>query len=265
MSRNTIIANCKNYLGRPYVWGGESMEEGGYDCSGYAYRVLKDSGYPVCRTTAQGYSKLGVTVPYEKAEPGDLLFFGKSTSAITHIAIYAGAGTMYESIGGSKNTKYNPGKGVSYSKVSRRSDLILIKNIAGDPMPPAASSDPKPPTASDAPKPPAASGNTKPPTASGNTKPPTASGAPAVHYQVGQIYTLQAEMKVRQGPGTNYAAKTHQMLTQNGQQHDSDRDGALDRGTQVTCKEVQNVGDDIWLRIPSGWVAARYNGTVYVK
>ena len=183
MSRNTIIANCKNYLGKPYVWGGESMEEGGYDCSGYAYRVLKDSGYPVCRTTAQGYSKLGVTVPYEKAEPGDLLFFGKSTSAITHIAIYAGAGTMYESIGGSKNTKYNPGKGVSYSKVSRRSDLILIKNLAGDPMPPAASSDPKPPTASDAPKPPAAS------------------GAPAVHYQVGQIYTMQSDMKVPDGKG----------------------------------------------------------------
>lgn len=132
MDRNAIIANCKKYLGRPYVWGGESMAEGGYDCSGYAYNVLRDSGYPVNRTTAQGYSKLGKAVPYSKAGIGDLLFFGKSASAITHIAFYAGNGNMYESIGGSKNTKNNPGKGVSLSKVSRRNNLILVKSIVDD-------------------------------------------------------------------------------------------------------------------------------------
>ena len=26
---NQIIENCKKYLGKPYVWGGESMSEGG--------------------------------------------------------------------------------------------------------------------------------------------------------------------------------------------------------------------------------------------
>ena len=89
---NQIIENCKQYLGKPYVWGGESMSEGGYDCSGYAYNVLRDSGFKVNRSTAQGYSKLGTTVSYSKANKGDLLFFGKSTSKITHIAIYAGNG-----------------------------------------------------------------------------------------------------------------------------------------------------------------------------
>lgn len=127
---NQIIENCKKYLGKPYVWGGESMSEGGYDCSGYVYNVLRDSGFKVNRSTAQGYSKLGTTVSYSKANKGDLLFFGKTKSSISHIAFYAGDGKMYESIGGSSNTKSNPGKGVILSNVSRRSDLILVKRIA---------------------------------------------------------------------------------------------------------------------------------------
>ena len=125
-----IIENCKKYLGKPYVWGGESMSEGGYDCSGFAYNVLRDSGYKVARTTAQGFSSLGTAIAYSNAIAGDLLFFGKSKSSINHIAIYAGDGKMYESIGGSSNTKSNPGKGVTLSNVSRRSDLILVKRIA---------------------------------------------------------------------------------------------------------------------------------------
>ena len=44
IKRDDIIENCKKYLGRPYVWGGESMEEGGYDCSGLVYRVLSGPG-----------------------------------------------------------------------------------------------------------------------------------------------------------------------------------------------------------------------------
>lgn len=320
MNRNGIIANCKKYLGKPYVWGGESMEEGGYDCSGYAYNVLRDSGYNVNRTTAQGYSKLGTQVPYTKAEPGDLLFFGKSTSSITHIAIYAGSGNMYESIGGSKNTKYNPGKGVCYSKVSRRNDLILVKNIVGD------SNSNNTSTASST-----TTANVSVPRTwlqkgdkgekvktmqlmlvaigyscgkngvDGNfgndtykavtnfqkenglkadgfygdvskkkleelyNKKVSTTTTTKNFYKVGQVYTLQAEMKVRKGPGTNYAAKTHFMLTKDGQNHDADGDGALDKGTKITCKEVKTVGNDTWIKSPSGWIAAIYNGKVYVK
>ena len=127
MKASTILVNCAKYLGKPYVWGGESMEEGGYDCSGYVYNVLKDSGMKVGRSTAQGYSSLGTTVT--EAKEGDLLFFGKSTKSITHIAICAGNSKMYESIGTSRNTKTNVGKGVTLSNMSRRKDLILIKRI----------------------------------------------------------------------------------------------------------------------------------------
>lgn len=84
-------------------------------------------------------------------------------------------------------------------------------------------------------------------------------------YTVGQVYTLQVELKVRKGPGTSYAAKTHSELTDSGKTYDTDGDGALDAGTKVTCKEVSVVGNDIWIRCPSGWLAAYYNGNTYIK
>lgn len=129
-SKNTIIDNCKKYLGKPYVWGAESMSEGGYDCSGYAYNVMKDSGMKVSRTTANGFRSIGKKVNLNEKAESDLLFFGENDNAY-HIAFYAGNGMMYESIGDSKNTKYNPGKGVVLSKV-RITDLMEVRRIADD-------------------------------------------------------------------------------------------------------------------------------------
>ena len=122
------IEKAKSYLGVPYVWGGESMSEGGFDCSGYVYNVLNDSDIKVSRTTAQGY--YNTFKKYEVAKTsicsGDLLFFGKSKSSISHIAIALSSTEMIESIGTKKNTKTNKGKGVSISNITRRKDLVAI-------------------------------------------------------------------------------------------------------------------------------------------
>lgn len=133
-TRKEMIANAKKYLGKPYVWGGESMQEGGFDCSGYCYNVMQDSGFNVSRNTAQGYFDTIGTITQNPQE-GDLVFFGKSDKQITHMAVYAGTGKMYESIGSSKNTKKNPGKGVTFSKVSRRSDVVAYKKICTEVAP----------------------------------------------------------------------------------------------------------------------------------
>lgn len=230
INRDDIIKNCKKYLGRPYVWGGESMEEGGYDCSGLVYRVLRDSGFQVGRTTSQGYRAIGRKISPGNRKKGDLLFFGNSERA-NHVSIYDENGKMYESIGSSSNTKDNPGPGVTYSDISRRSDMIEVRTLFDDGQ----------------------AGTDKGPGGAGND------------YQVGEVYTLQAEMKVRTGAGTNYRAKSYSELTANGKKHDSDRDGAVDVGTKVTCKGIQTVGKDIWMLTPSGWIAAVYQGKTYIK
>jgi hypothetical protein len=95
------------------------------------------------------------------------------------------------------------------------------------------------------------------------TTKPTTSSVPI--FTVGKVYTLQVELKVRTGAGTNFIAKLHSQLTADGRKHDKDKDGALDVGTKVTCKEVKVVGSDVWIKGPSGWMAAYYQGQYYIK
>ena len=106
-------------------------------------------------------------------------------------------------------------------------------------------------------------GSSTPGSASSGSGNKTTSSAPS--YKVGNTYTLQSNMVVRTGAGTNYRAKKHSELTADGRKHDKDKNGCLDKGTEVTCKQVKNVGNDIWMKIPSGWIAAYYNKKTYVK
>lgn len=96
----------------------------------------------------------------------------------------------------------------------------------------------------------------------------TPTPAPVVskpEYKIGKNYELQVELNVRTGPGTNWPKKSWNQLTTDGKKHDKDRDGALDPGTVITCLEIKTVGANIWMRCPSGWLAAYFNGKTYIK
>jgi cell wall-associated NlpC family hydrolase len=87
-------------IGYPYVWGGESdsntsrygpQAHGGYDCSGFVWRVFKLSGNPAGdeikgRTAAQmaGEIPRSQRLSYTEIGPTDLVFFG---SPIYHVGI----------------------------------------------------------------------------------------------------------------------------------------------------------------------------------
>lgn len=129
MNSNDIITEAKGFLGKPYVWGGESDAEGGYDCSGLLYAVLRKCNYPCSRLTASGYSMMGTAVATDQMQAGDFLFFGKP---VTHCAIYIGHGQMIESRGSRSNTKTNSGTGVVISNVSRRSDLTAVRRYCDE-------------------------------------------------------------------------------------------------------------------------------------
>lgn len=73
-----------HYLNAPYLWGGKSPF--GIDCSGFTQMVFKISGYRLERDSAM-QAKQGRSVEsLEKAEPGDLCFFGTKTK-INHVGI----------------------------------------------------------------------------------------------------------------------------------------------------------------------------------
>jgi cell wall-associated NlpC family hydrolase len=87
-------------IGYPYIWGGESdtrssrygpQAHGGYDCSGFVWRVFKLSGNPAGdeikgRTAAQmaGEIPRSQRLTYSEIGPTDLVFFG---STIYHVGI----------------------------------------------------------------------------------------------------------------------------------------------------------------------------------
>ncbi|MCI5557677.1 MAG: N-acetylmuramoyl-L-alanine amidase, partial [Dorea formicigenerans] len=105
----------------------------------------------------------------------------------------------------------------------------------------------------------AVAGTTAP--ASTPTPEPATSGP---SYRAGTVYTLLADhLRVRTGPGTGYATKSRKQLTVNAREH-AYSNGTLKKGTRVTCKDVRKVGSDIWIKIPSGWIAAYYGGKKYV-
>ena len=82
-------------------------------------------------------------------------------------------------------------------------------------------------------------------------------------YKVGKNYKIIADaLNVRYTPAGK--KKPKKALTADGQKH-ATPNGALKKGTPVTCKGTKNVGGNIWMQIPSGWIAAYYNKKKYVK
>jgi cell wall-associated NlpC family hydrolase len=88
-----LVAAATKYLGTPYVWGGESLEEGGLDCSGLVQRSLADLGITDVPRVARDQMTLGTEVAsLAEARAGDLVVFGGGT----HIGIYVGDGKMID-------------------------------------------------------------------------------------------------------------------------------------------------------------------------
>ncbi len=73
------------YLGVPYLWGGDSPK--GFDCSGLVAYVYAQLGVSLPHYAAAQYG-LGVAVPRDQLQPGDLVFF----DGLDHVGIYIGSG-----------------------------------------------------------------------------------------------------------------------------------------------------------------------------
>jgi cell wall-associated NlpC family hydrolase len=82
-------------VGKPYVWGGETPGVG-FDCSGLTQAAYRAAGISLPRTAQAQYDAGPLVTPGALLEPGDLVFFGASTSRISHVGIYAGTGQMVD-------------------------------------------------------------------------------------------------------------------------------------------------------------------------
>lgn len=100
--QNKFIKFAKKWIGYPYVWGGDSPTEGGFDCSGLMYYDYSSTfGFPIKRTAAMGaadsrYPKIS----FSELQPADLIYFwDEDRSRISHTGMYLGKGFFIHSSG----------------------------------------------------------------------------------------------------------------------------------------------------------------------
>lgn len=73
----SAVAVAKQYVGWPYIWGGSSPSDGGFDCSGLLYYAYKQAGYTGWTGRETTYTLLNKgrrVVSANDLKPGDMLF-----------------------------------------------------------------------------------------------------------------------------------------------------------------------------------------------
>jgi cell wall-associated NlpC family hydrolase len=119
-----VLTTAVRFIGYPYVWGGESefpespfgpQVHGGFDCSGFVWRVYKVEQYAdggtlpdmlQGRTTyaMSGEVPASQRIPFAKLQPADVIFFGamgakSKPKQVDHMGIYLGNGWFIHSSG----------------------------------------------------------------------------------------------------------------------------------------------------------------------
>ena len=117
-----VLTTAVRFIGYPYVWGGEferpqspygAQPQGGFDCSGFAWRVYKVQSYPGApqlaevlrgRTAAAmaGEVPRRLRIKPARLAPADLMFFGPGgphaqPARIDHVGISLGNGWLIQS------------------------------------------------------------------------------------------------------------------------------------------------------------------------
>ena len=82
-----VLDAVQQYLGLPYVWGGNDPAVG-LDCSSFVQNVYKDLGYTLPRVTWDQMNSGTEVASMAQAQPGDLLISHDGG----HVAIYLGNG-----------------------------------------------------------------------------------------------------------------------------------------------------------------------------
>lgn len=129
--RNEIIAYARQFIGRPYVLGGQSLTKGS-DCASFITLIYSNFGYnwPMGSVSTLYDNCGGREVSADDMKPGDIIFFGRGGKKL-HVAIYAGDGRIIHAMdrahGVCEINLYRPGTKLTYSGRS----ILSIRRIIG--------------------------------------------------------------------------------------------------------------------------------------
>ena len=119
--RLSIVRNALQYVGNPYVYGGNNPNTG-VDCSGFTKYIMANTAGVYLNRTAASQSTQGQAVSAEEARPGDLVFYSNGAS-VNHVAIYIGEGRVVHAS--------NERVGITTSNMYYRTPVKIV-NVLGD-------------------------------------------------------------------------------------------------------------------------------------
>ena len=120
-SRSEVANYAMNFIGTPYVWGGNDVRNG-IDCSGFVKKMYGEIGVPLPRTAAE-QAMVGLPIHrLEELRQGDRLYFWSfNRNKIGHTGIYLGNGYFVHSSTG------HDGVGTDYLTTKWRKILVAAR------------------------------------------------------------------------------------------------------------------------------------------
>lgn len=112
VSGNDVVSYACQFIGNPYVWGGESLTDGA-DCSGFIKSVYANFGISLPHSSV-ALQRAGSEVSYENAQPGDIVCYAG------HVAIYMGGGQIVHAS--------SPSTGIKTGSATYRS-IISVRRV----------------------------------------------------------------------------------------------------------------------------------------
>lgn len=135
-----VVSFAVDYVGYPYVWGGEWHEPspsgyccgyqpvGGFDCSGITWWVMKESvegwdntpprpyaGWALPQRTSATMASVGKKIAFKDLRAGDLMFYdGDGNGRIDHVNTYVGNGWSIDSGSSNAGVTFTNVKGTWY-------------------------------------------------------------------------------------------------------------------------------------------------------
>ena len=112
VSGSDVVSYACQFIGNPYVWGGESLTNGA-DCSGFIKSVYANFGISLPHSSV-ALQRAGREVSYENAQPGDIVCYAG------HVAIYMGGGQIVHAS--------SPSTGIKTGSATYRS-IISVRRV----------------------------------------------------------------------------------------------------------------------------------------